>query len=239
VLFIMPPEKFEQYNDNSGNAQSQLLQDIRNVLSDKYTTSDRPKAWGKVVLIEFSDGHHNIELLPAWSQADGKFLIPNTENRGHWDYWDPKTEIKNIQESNNSNNHKTIPIIRMAKKWSDNCTVKLKSHEIEKGVMGFVNLSNNSLSYSELIKQFIEYFCNMVTDDSVKSHLNTALDRARKACEFEQAGKFDKATIEWKKIFGDDFPASNGDKDLAAPQILSKPIINPPKPHGYKIEPRG
>lgn len=29
VLFIMPPEKFNEYNDNNSNAQSQLLQDIK------------------------------------------------------------------------------------------------------------------------------------------------------------------------------------------------------------------
>ncbi|MDO8676355.1 MAG: nucleotidyltransferase [Candidatus Azambacteria bacterium] len=237
VLFIMPPEKFDQYNDNSSNAQSQLLQDIKNILSDKYTTSDRLKAWGKVVLIEFSDGHHNIELLPAWLQVDGKFLIPNTENGGHWDYWDSKAEIKKIQESNNNNNKKTIPLIRMIKKWSDNCTVKLKSYEIENGVLGFINLYNSFLAYSELVKQFLEYFHNITIDNSIKSHLKTALDRTRKACEFEQEDNLYKAVAEWKKIFGDDFPSCDDEKDVAALQILSKPIINPPKPHGYKIEP--
>lgn len=182
------------------------------------------------MLIEFSDGNHNIELLPAWLQTNEQFLIPNTKNNGHWDYWNLKAEIKKIQKSNDNNNKKTIPLIRMAKKWSENCTVKLKSYEIENKVVDFINSNNNVLHYSELFKQFFEYFCNTINADDIISHLKTALDRASKACNFEEKDDIDKAVAEWKKIFGDDFPSANGKKNSTIPP---KPIINPPKPHGY------
>jgi len=54
VIFIMPPEKFEQYDDNQSNSQSQILQDIKNILGEKYPNTPI-KAFGKVVVLEFAD----------------------------------------------------------------------------------------------------------------------------------------------------------------------------------------
>lgn len=68
VIFMLPPEKFEKYNDNQSNSQSQLLQDIKNILEEKYPNTPI-KAFGKVVVLEFADTKHNVELLPALKKA--------------------------------------------------------------------------------------------------------------------------------------------------------------------------
>jgi len=137
VLFIMPDDKFNQYDDNKSNGQSQLLQAIKNILSEKYSTTEKIKGWSKVVLIQFADGTHNIELLPAWEKENGEFIIPNTENGGFWETWDPRAEIKKINDSDKKTNGKTRALIRMVKKWSENCSVKLKSFQIEENVADF------------------------------------------------------------------------------------------------------
>lgn len=208
VLFIMPDDKFEQYDDNESNGQSQLLQDIKSILSEKYSTSDKIKGRGKVVLIQFSDGTHNVELLPAWEQEDGKFIIPNTEKGGFWETWNPKLEIQKIKDSDDSTKGKTRALIRMIKKWSENCSVRLKSFQIENKVLDFFNWYKcNSKNYSILVRDFFKYFCDGADEDS-KSHLETAYNRSIKACDFESNGKFDKAVEEWQKIFGDDFSSA-------------------------------
>jgi len=208
VIFIMPPDKFEQYNDNRSNSQSQLLQDIKNILVEKYP--DTPiRAFGKVVVLEFTDTKHSIELLPAWEKEDGTFIIPNSENGGYWEYWDPRSEIQKIKDSDTKTG-KTKSLIRMIKKWSENCSVRLKSFEIENKVLEFI--SNNDpqgKEYSILIKDFFDYFNQTVTDSNLKSHLITASNRAIKACDFEKENDSEKAIDEWKKIFGDDFPKSD------------------------------
>ena len=133
----MPDDKFNQYDDNKSNGQSQLLQAIKNILSEKYSTTEKIKGWSKVVLIQFADGTHNIELLPAWEKENGEFIIPNTENGGFWETWDPRAEIKKINDSDKKTNGKTRALIRMVKKWSENCSVKLKSFQIEENVADF------------------------------------------------------------------------------------------------------
>ena len=208
ILFIMPDDKFDQYDDNESNGQSQLLQDIKKILSEKYSTTDKIKGWGKVILIQFSDGTHNVELLPAWERDDGKFTIPNTAEGGYWETWDPRAEIQKIEDSDKSTKGKTRFLVRIIKKWSENCSVKLKSFQIENMVLEFFGKDEHKdKNYSNLVRDFFDNFSGSV-DDKSKSHFDTALNRANKACDFENEGEIDKATQEWKKIFGDDFPSS-------------------------------
>lgn len=207
VIFIMPPEKFEQYSDNQSNRQSQLLQDVRRILEEKYP--DTPiRAFGKVVVIEFSDTKHNVELLPAWENEDRTFTIPNSESGGSWEHWDPRSEMQEIQDSD-VKTKRTRVLIRMIKKWSENCTVKLKSRQIEEEVLNFfATYEFSDKQYSVLVRDFFGYFYQATYDGDLQSYLNTARNRAKKACEFERTRNVEKATGEWKKIFGDDFPAT-------------------------------
>lgn len=207
VIFKMPPEKFEQYDDNQSNGHSQLLQDVKKMLEEKYPETPI-HAFGKVVVVEFSDTKHNIELLPAWEGEDGTFTIPNSENGGFWEQWDPRSEIQEIQASD-SRTGRTRSLIRMVKKWSENCTAKLKSYQIESKVLDFfANDEFSDKEYPVLVRDFFNYFYNTTSNEDLRSHLNTALNRATKACEFEEKGDFEKAVEEWRKIFGDDFPVT-------------------------------
>ena len=67
VIFCMPEDKFYEYDDNQSNCQSQLLQDVKEILEKKYPDT-LIKAFGKVVVLEFADPQHNVEILPAWGK---------------------------------------------------------------------------------------------------------------------------------------------------------------------------
>jgi hypothetical protein len=96
----------------------------------------------------------------------------------------------------------------MIKKWSENCSVIMKSFEIESKVADFLDQRiNESKEYSFLVRDFLDYFRGCAREEA-KSYLETAYNRASKACDLEENGEIDKATEEWKKIFGDDFPSS-------------------------------
>ncbi len=222
VIFIMPPEKFSQYDDNSSNCQSQLLQDIKKILEEKYP--DTPiKAFGKVVVLEFAEPQHNVELLPAWENENGTFVIPNSENGGSWETVDPRAEAKRIKDSDEITG-KTKALIRMVKKWSELCTAPVKSYVIENKVLDFFSINDGDNEFAPTVRDFLAYFCNSALEENLRSHLSTALNRATKACDFENEQKLDKATDEWKKIFGDDFPSFEAERGIVATfhQIISK-----------------
>ncbi len=207
VIFKMPHEEFEKYNNCSGNGQSKLLQDIKSILNTKYTTTETIKGWGKVVLIKFSDNTHNVELLPAWEQSSGVFKIPNTENGGTWELFDPRNDISRIQDSSNSTSGETIKIIRMIKKWIEFCNVDIKSFEIENYIVDFFNLYKVKDKYSEMFLEVFNYLYHKTTDSNTQSKINSAYNRAKKAIDYENEEKLAESVNEWQKIFGNDFPS--------------------------------
>ena len=114
VIFILPPEKFAQYDDNTSNKQSQLLQDVKKILEDKYPNTPI-SAFGKIVKLEFADTKHDVELVPGWENEDGSFTIPDSENGGRWHSQDYRKEIQEIADSD-ATTGKTKFLIRSVKR---------------------------------------------------------------------------------------------------------------------------
>jgi hypothetical protein len=219
LIFRMPAEEYDRYNNLSGNKQSQLLQDIRIKLKDKFTTTEKIRAFGKVIVIGFSDGTHNLELLPAWKQSDGKFIIPNSENGGSWDVWDPIKEFENIDGSS-KRTKKTRSLIRMFKRWVEYNSVPIKSFMVEILVVEYLKANSFDDSFSKSVKKFFDFLLtkknSSVYSPASSSFINlgeawytkveSVVTRATKAIDFEAKGDFENSSREWKKVFGDVFP---------------------------------
>ncbi len=225
VIFKITEETFERFDNHENNGQSALLQEIKNILNEKYTTTDKISAWGKVVLVSFSDGHHNIELLPGYEKEDGTFLIPNTENGGFWENFDPRLQIKNFQKRNQISNGLAAELTRIIKTWIQNTsTLNYKSYKVLTDVISF--LKNDFIEgadyeeYYAVLKNFFDYL-KRVCDNNIINHVNTAYNRIIKAIEYMDENKPKEASEELIKIFGNQFPKvaenprSNGQKGRA------------------------
>ena len=206
----MPNKEFKKYNDYESNGQSALLQKIKDILKDTYSTTDKIKGWGKVVLVEFSENKHNVEILPAWELEDKTFVIPNSEDGGSWDIFDPREDIDIFQKSNVATSELTAKLSRMIKSWKRNTpSLTLKSFQIEQYVIDFLSENyDKDIEISNLSQMFFEYLMDEINEYN-KSYVKTALNRANRAIEYENDTKYDKACDEWKKIFGDLFPKWN------------------------------
>jgi hypothetical protein len=205
-------------------------------LQEKYTTTDKIGAWGKVVLIKFSENTHNVELLPAYEKDDSTFIIPNSENGGSWDRFNPRKEIDAFQSSNQKTNGLTADLTRMAKAWVNNtASCDYKSFVLLNDVIDFLSGHyKNGADYSEysiLIKDFFHWLEDKC-DSAIKSYVQTALHRAEKAYDFEKEEKPKEASEEWRKIFGSGFPlvtvnpVKNADSN-------TRVFSNPSAPYGY------
>jgi len=209
LIFKIPEEVYLQYE----TSPSDLLQKIRKRLNEAYSTTEEIHAWGKVVLVKFPDGKHNIELLPAFD-IEGVFMIPNTEGEGSWESFDVRTEMKSVQDSNTKTAGVTHKLIKFIKRWSKyTTTVAIKSYRIEELSITFLDqydLSN--MQWSGLVKDFFTWLSNVQDDDVLasSSQINTALSRANKAAAFEVEDKIVDACNEWRKVFGNRvFPAAS------------------------------
>ncbi len=231
VLFKIPIDVYEKYDNYIGNGQSALLQEIRKTLKDTYTMTDKISGWGKVVLVNF-DGKHNVEILPAFECEDGTFLIPNTVGDGSWEVFDPKKQISEFEDSNSKTNGATRVLCRIGKTWRDN-TVSAKScyssFNLQNDVINYFVLHSKDDDYPYMIKNYFEYLYYRCSDD-IKSNVETARNRAIKALEYFENDDFINASLEYKKIFGDVFPKV--DKNPQKDNCRFHAFSNPSKPYG-------
>lgn len=206
LLFKIPLETFSQYDSHPWNGQAALLQRVRSILSKEYKTTEKITAWGKVVLVQFADGTHNVEVLPAY-EIDGVFKIPNSEDGGSWEDFDARYELNLIADSHAKTGGKTRKLIRMIKRWrKENTTMSLKAYEIELFCVRFLDTQPyQGKSWSELVAAFFTWLANNTDEDA--TFLASARIRANKARTYELTGQIDKACGEWGKVFGPTFPA--------------------------------
>ena len=78
VIYELPDEVFERFDDYESNGQSQLLNEIRDVLKEKYPSTDI-KGDGQVVVISFTK--YKIELVPGFKQDNNFYKYPHQHHR--------------------------------------------------------------------------------------------------------------------------------------------------------------
>ena len=207
VIFKIPQEKFEEYQKQA-NGPSNLLTKVKNTLKATYSTTDKIKNWTKVVVVDFST--FKVEILPALEKDDGKFIVPNTGDGEDWVIFDPKSEITSFKNSNNSNNGLTRNLIKIVKKWKiETGNINIKTYILDKYVIDFLS-DYSFVSYPKTILDFFEYLHKKESGTNIE----TAKNRAKKACAFYEENNIEKAVEEYQKIFVNGFPR-NIKKDVS------------------------
>lgn len=233
VLFKIPQNTFDKFNNYDSNGQSALLQEIKDVLKNTYNTTDKISGWGKVVLVKMADGSHNIEVLPALENEDGTFTIPETANGGSWENFDPRKQVVEFTTSNSDTSGLTADLARMMKSWKrKSSTMLYSSHMLLNDIIEFLNseFTNGAEyeDYHEVVKNFFDYIKNDCTDNDRKNHITTAFNRAVKAIEYMDDNKPKEASEEWRKIFGEKFPKVSENPKKNSNHVI--PIVNPARP---------
>lgn len=208
LIFKISQEDFDRYRSYSSNGPSALLQRAKDKLSETYSTSQPPRAWGKVVLVEFGDGQHDVEVVPCYENSNGTFTIPNSENGGSWDEFDPRKEMREIAESEKATGL-TRKMIKMIKRWRRKSNASIKSYQIEFFCVSFLAEQYSSeMSWSQIIEDFFIWLELQAADfdDDALSRVVSAKNRASRARGYELDEDYKNSCIEWRKIFGRQFP---------------------------------
>lgn len=224
VMFFLPAEVYHRYEQRTGNKQSQLLQEVREIVANKYSSTARIRADGQVVEIPFNS--ISIEIVPAFRLQNGQVWICDTNDGGRYKTIAPEAEIKSLSDSDIVWNGNTRALARMVKRWQDECNVPIKSFQLE--ILAQVFLRSWQYSkhdifwYDWMIRDFFAFLIAHSNGNVIfpitgetsflgnewLSKAQTAHKNALDACEYERDNHDQLAGYAWQKIFGSAAPGA-------------------------------
>jgi hypothetical protein len=221
LYFVLPPAVYHRFEGNLWNRQSTLLQEVKTVLSRTYHDTDM-SGDGQVVVVRF--GSYAVEVVPAFLLQSGQYWICDTHNGGSYREADPWAEVCHIEAADQATNHNLRPLIRILKAWQANCSVPIKSFQLELLAADFLGQSpwrfKDFFWFDWIIRDFFAYLYHQANlfvvvpgtheliflGDEWRSRTETAYYRAVKACGYEKDNLVITAGEEWQKIFGQQIP---------------------------------
>lgn len=162
LLFDLPNDvykKFDNYGENS-NGQSALLQEVKNVLLERYPKT-KMSGDGQVVVIEFTN--YTVELVPGFKQSEGSFKYPDTHDGGSWKITNPLPEIEESQTMSEDTGENFIKICNMIRAWKNNIGFKFGGLLIDTLVYKFLNENEDykNIGYDKYFKMTKAIFSYM------------------------------------------------------------------------------
>ncbi|MCX7067601.1 MAG: hypothetical protein NTW85_07920 [Methylococcales bacterium] len=149
IIFELPSSLYYQYDAYSGNGQSALLQVVRSSMQKTYSTTS-VSGDGQVVVVRFQDGIM-FEVVPVFTNQEGSYTYPDSNNGGSWKTTNPKPEIQAIRDRNLNCNKNLVPLCRMMRIWKRKWNVPIGGLLIDTLAYQFIE------NYEHRDKSFIYY----------------------------------------------------------------------------------
>jgi hypothetical protein len=217
ILFLLPPEVYHRFQDRDGNRQSQLLQEVKNVLVETYSQTTM-RGDGQVVSIPFNT--IPIEVAIGFRFSDQSIRICDTNDRGNYRISTAEAELADLNVWDASCNGNARPLVRMLKRWQGECNVPLKSFQLERLAIEFLQRWPYSLYdrfwYDWMMRDFFAYLISRANGSLVMpgtgeivplgsewlSRAQTAYRNGVSACENERDNYEALAGQDWQNILG-------------------------------------
>jgi hypothetical protein len=221
ILFLLPPGIYHQYQTRTGNRQSQLLQEVKSVLSATYPQTAM-RGDGQVVVIPFNTTP--VEVAPGFRCTDGSIIVCDTNNGGRYITSTAEAEARDLQAADIAFNGNARALARIMKRWQREKNVSLKSFQIERLAIEFLRgwaYSNNGLLWHDwMVRDVLGYLVTRAGTNLImpgtgeviplghdwQGRAETAYGHAVRACIHEQGNYDYLAGDAWQEIFGTAIP---------------------------------
>ena len=140
LIFDMPIDIFNQYDNYENNGQSALLQDVKSVLLERYPNT-KIRGDGQVVVIDFNK--YTVELVPGFKQSNDKFKYPDTNDGGCWKITDPLSEQFECSDCNLKSAGIYYDFCHIVRSWKNSVGFKIGGLLIDTLVYNFFQENNN------------------------------------------------------------------------------------------------
>ena len=201
-----------------------LLDQVRTALLKTYPTTPKISRNGQAVTITFTD--FAVDVVPAFNRNGGGYLIPDTTNVRYIST-NPKEHVEIMSSQNQLHNSDLVPLVKMIKAWNKNRNQPFVSFYLEllaiqilkgiridnypSGMRYFFDKGREAVKYK--IKDPVTYggdingLLNITTVADAVTIFEDAYKTAKKAEDFAINYYVRTAVDDWKKIFGNYFPA--------------------------------
>jgi hypothetical protein len=221
VHFFLPQETVIRFMKRSGNQPSQLLQDVKNSLTETFPDTEM-NADGQVVVLNFSSVM--FEVVPVYLGTDNLVYYCDSNDGGTFRACNPIAEINYINHFDRLYQGKARHLIRFVKAWKQENFVDLKSSAIEVVVCSFLSQwqynQEGMLWYDWMVRDFFEFLISrknyfytihgtneqLPLGDSWAFKAERSYKTALTACDYERNDWGHIARKEWSNIFGARFP---------------------------------
>lgn len=221
ILFLLPPTVYHQYQNRTGNRQSQLLQEVKGVLATSYSQTTM-RGDGQVVVVPFNTTP--IEIALGFRCQNGSIIVCDANGGGRYTTSTAEAEAVDLATSDTTYNGNARVLARMMKQWQRERNVPLKSFQIERLAVEFLHgwyLNMCGLFwYDWMIRDFLAFLLRRADDTIIMPGTGervalgrewfgrawTAYGYATIACDHEQANHQTLAGEAWQEIFGSAVP---------------------------------
>lgn len=242
MVFVYDAEAHPAWGSPGDSAEAALdhvrdrtnaLLGITNGTTSKLVRRAKPKNHSVKCFIDAPDSGFTVDSMPALRQPDGTLLIPEKLSRT-WVPANPEYLIKEVQDRHDMWRHYR-PMVRVLKDWRHDAEAAMAS-DIKSLVIEILALTclPTSGSRAQALAKFFEAateatyrpicdpaeLCGEVQPDldyaGLRAELEKASELASNAVLCEQVGDTANAKRLWRKIFGNDFPAPDGEPSVGA-----------------------
>lgn len=224
VIFEMPNDLYNRYNEYQNNGQSALLQSLKQSISKTYSYTTM-RGDGQVVVIDFSDGIR-FEIVPVFLLNNGTYRYPDTNDGGSWKVTDPKAEIDAIKKANQEWNYNLKHLCHMTRIWCVEWNIDIGGLLIDTLAFNFLKNGNIKIlgfdNYHCLFYHFFHFLSSQDTNQKYwlavgsnqkvfrnnaifESKAKKCLQLTNEAIEYEKQSCDYSANQKWKEIFGTRF----------------------------------
>ena len=223
MIFLLPSEYYNRYNNHRYNGQSAMLQDVRRSLQKTYPFTNIG-ADGQVVKILFTDGI-TFEIVPAFQRPDQSYMFPDSNAGGRWKITNPKAEIAAVAFTDKECNGNLKALCRMARCWRDKWNAPMGGLLIDTLACRFIQTwqyrDKSFVYYDCMSRDFfgylakepqIEYWQAIGSRQHIQSRgvfqhkARRCYNLAIEAIDYQSSGHGYLSRTKWREIFGTNYP---------------------------------
>lgn len=204
-----------------------VLTKIKNYLNGISIYNGKVKQDRPCVTIRLSD--KNFDILPAFPQLGGGYLIPNYDLNG-WTYSYPEQLYEHLESVHKLRSYKVKQVIKAVKQWNRELDKLIPSYHIEEVAIQIFNIYSFS-NYKTGIEYWFKYAGDYLSSSKMKSYsdyemavkkvraVNNKLEDAITMILENEEGE---AKQIWKGIFGREFPVLDANEAKTFASAISE-----------------